>query len=299
MRILLIGKNGQIGWELQRELTGLGEITATGKEDLDLCDADQISKTVRGIRPDLIINAAAYTAVDKAEAEPDLAMAINGIAPGILAEEAKKIGSALIHYSTDYVFDGNKTTGAYREEDAPNPLSVYGKTKLAGEQAIVRQGAPYIILRTSGVYGSRGRNFMLTILKLAQERKELTIVNDQINSPTWCRSIALATRQIIHSILEPSERLIAENINKVSGIYHLSCQGETSWYEFAKAISRFSKEAQYAKIIPIPTSEYPTPAKRPARSVLSNAKIARVLGVELPLWEEALEQCLGKDSSNY
>jgi dTDP-4-dehydrorhamnose reductase len=297
MRILLIGKNGQIGWELQRELAGLGEITATGKEELDLCQADQIRQTVREIRPDLIINAAAYTAVDKAEDEPDLAMTLNGTAPGILAEEAKKVGSALIHYSTDYVFDGNKTTGAYREEDAPNPLSVYGRTKLVGEQAIVRQEIPYLILRTSGVYGSRGKNFLLTILRLAKERKELRIVNDQISSPTWCRAIAQATRRIVDSLSDPAEKPIAENMNKVSGIYQLSCGGETSWYGFARAILGHSKEAELAKIIPIPTSEYPTPARRPAQSVLSNAKIERVLGIKMPLWDEALKQCLGKNSS--
>ncbi len=297
MRILLIGKNGQIGWELQRELAELGELTATGKEDLDLCDADRIRQTVRAIRPDLIVNAAAYTAVDQAEKEPDLAMALNGTAPGILAEEAKKTGSALIHYSTDYVFDGQKTSGAYQEEDAPNPLSVYGKTKLAGEQAIIREGIPHLILRTSGVYGARGKNFMLTILKLAKAGKELRIVNDQISSPTWCRTIAQATGRIISSLVDPPERQLSENMIPVSGIYHLSCRGETSWYGFAKAILNDSKETQNANIVSIPTSEYPTPARRPARSVLSSTKIARVLGIEMPLWDEALQQCLENNSS--
>ncbi len=295
MRILLIGKNGQIGWELQRELAGRGEIIAPGREELDLSQTDQIRQTVRKVRPDLIINAAAYTAVDQAEQEPDLAMAVNGIAPGILAEEAKKIGSAMIHYSTDYVFDGNKTTGAYREEDTPNPLSVYGRTKLAGEQAIIRQGIPHLILRTSWVYGSRGKNFMLTILKLAKEREELRIVDDQLGAPTWCGAIAEATRRMIVSLADPSERQIAENMNKVSGIYQLSCGGETSWYGFANAILDASNETQHAKIIPIPTSEYPTPARRPARVVLSNAKIKRVLGIEMPLWDEALKQCLDRN----
>jgi len=297
MRILLIGKNGQIGWELQKELAGLGELTATGKKELDLCESARIRQTVREVRPDLIINAAAYTAVDKAEKEPDLAMAVNGTAPGILAEEAKKIGSAMIHYSTDYVFDGNKATGAYREEDTPNPQSVYGQTKLAGEQAIVRQGIPHLILRTSWIYGSRGKNFMLTILKLAKEREEIRIVHDQMGAPTWCGAVANATQRIVLSLVDPAEKPISENINKVRGLYHLSCKGETSWYEFAKAILGRSKEAQPARMIPIPSSEYPTSARRPARSVLSNAKIARVLGVEMPLWEEALEQCLGKDSA--
>lgn len=292
MQILLIGKNGQIGWELQRELAGLGEITATGKEDLDLCDAAQIRQTVRAIKPDLIVNAAAYTAVDKAEEEPDLAMALNGTAPGILAEEARKIGSSLIHYSTDYVFDGHKTSGAYQEKDAPNPLNVYGKTKLEGEKIILRQGIPHLILRTSGVYGSRGRNFMLTVKRLAKEGKDLRIVNDQISSPTWCRTIAQATRLMIVSLATSPERSIAENMGSVSGVYHLSCRGETNWYEFAKAILDCAKEDHQAKILSIPTSEYPTPARRPARSVLSNAKIARVLGIKMPLWGEALKECL-------
>ncbi len=294
MRILLIGKNGQIGWELQKQLARLGEITATGSQELDLCDADQIRQIVNDISPDLIINAAAYTAVDKAEEEPDLAMALNATAPGILAEEAKKTGSALIHYSTDYVFDGNKTTGTYQEEDAPNPLNVYGRTKLAGEQAIVRQGTPHLILRTSGIYGSRGKNFMLTIMKLAKELDEIRIVNDQVNSPTWCGAVAQATKQMILALMDSPEKQLSENMHKVSGIYQLSCGGETSWYEFAQAILSYSKEAQHTKVVPIPTSEYPTPAKRPLRSVLSNAKIDRVLGIKMPLWDEALKQCLGK-----
>lgn len=294
MRILLIGKNGQIGWELERKLAGLGEITAPGKQELDLCHADQIRQTVREIRPDLIINAAAYTAVDKAEDEPDLAMTLNGVAPGILAEEAKKVGSALIHYSTDYVFDGNKASESYQEEDAPNPLSVYGRTKLVGEQAIVRQEIPYLILRTCWVYGTRGKNFLLTILRLSKERKEIRIVNDQLGAPTWCGAIAQATRRIVDSLVDPTEKHLVENMNKVSGIYQLSCGGETSWYGFARAILEHSKGAELAKIIPIPTSEYPTPARRPARSVLSNAKIERVLGIKMPLWDEALKQCLGK-----
>lgn len=298
MRILLIGKNGQIGWELQKELAGLGQLTATGKNELDLCDPARIRQTVREIKPGLIINAAAYTAVDKAEEEPDLAMAVNGTAPGVLAEEAKKIGSALIHYSTDYVFDGKIPSGAYQEEDAPKPQSVYGQTKLAGEQAIAPQVIPHLILRTSWVYGSRGKNFMLTILKLAKERKELRIVNDQLGAPTWCGAIAQATRQIILSLVGHSERNFTENMNKVSGIFHLSCRGETSWYGFAKAFLDYSKDAQHVKMIPIPSSEYPTPARRPARAVLSNAKIARDFGIEMPGWEDALKQCLGKDSSH-
>ena len=298
MRILLIGKNGQIGWELQKALEGLGELTATGKNELDLCDPTQIQQIIHEIKPGLIINAAAYTAVDKAEEEPDLTMAVNGTAPGILAQEAKQIGSALIHYSTDYVFDGKIPSGAYQEEDAPNPLNVYGQTKLAGEQAIAQQAIPHLILRTSWVYGSRAKNFMLTILKLAKEQKEFRIVNDQVGAPTWCGVIAKATQQIILSLLDPSKEQISEKMNTISGIYHLSCKGETSWYGFAKAILDYSIETQPAKMSPIPSSEYQTPAKRPARSVLSNAKIARNLGIQMPLWEEALKQCLGNVSSH-
>jgi dTDP-4-dehydrorhamnose reductase len=298
MSILLIGKNGQIGWELNKELADLGEIVAPGSEDLDLCQPELIRQWVQQVKPDLIINAAAYTAVDKAEAEPDLAMSVNGVAPGILAEEAKKIGSAMIHYSTDYVFDGEKATGAYLEDDICNPQNVYGQTKLAGEQAIMKVGTPHFILRTSGVYGSRGKNFMRTILKLANEGKELRIVNDQISSPTWCGAIAQATKQTLLPFLNHPSGEISTKIDPVSGIYHLSCRGETSWHGFAKAILDHSKHNLPAsKLIPIPSIEYPTPAKRPAYSVLSNAKIVRALGIEMPKWQDALRKCLENYSS--
>jgi dTDP-4-dehydrorhamnose reductase len=188
-RILLTGKNGQVGWELQRTLATLGEVVTLDRQDLDLADPDSIRRVVREHKPNLIVNAAAYTAVDKAEEESDLAMVINGTAPGILAEEAKRLSAAIIHYSTDYVFDGSKNT-PYTEEDAPNPLNVYGRTKLAGERAIQAVGAPYLILRTSWVYGMRGKNFLLTILRLARERNEIKVVNDQIGAPTWSRIIA-------------------------------------------------------------------------------------------------------------
>lgn len=293
MRILLIGKNGQIGWELKRELAGLGEIVALGKEDLDLCQPDRIRQTVQQVRPGLIINAAAYTAVDRAEEEPDRAMAINGAAPGILAEEAKKTGAALIHYSTDYVFDGEKTSGAYIETDVLNPKNVYGLTKLAGERVIVKMKIPHIILRTSGVYGSRGKNFMRTMLKLADEGEELRVVNDQVNSPTWCGAIAQATKRVLLPFLDPPPGKISERMSPVSGIYHLSCRGETNWYEFAKAILRYSKCGRPSlKLQSIPASKYPTAAKRPAYSVLNNAKIERVLGIEMPHWEDGLKMCI-------
>ncbi len=198
-RILITGTNGQVGFELLRSLAGLGTVIAAGRDELDLADPDAIRRTLRDTKPGLIVNAAAYTAVDKAEAEPELALAINGVAPGILAEEAKRLGAALIHYSTDYVFDGSK--GApYTEDDAPRPISAYGRTKLAGEHAIQAVGVPHLILRTSWVYGARGSNFLLTILRLAKEREELSIVDDQIGAPTWSRAIAMATAGILERL---------------------------------------------------------------------------------------------------
>jgi len=292
MRILLTGKTGQIGWELERELAGLGEVTATGRQELDLSQADQIRACVRRVRPDLIVNAAAYTAVDQAEKEPDLAMAINGAAPGIFAEEAQKSGAVMIHYSTDYVFNGEKNTGPYVEDDPPGPMSVYGQTKLAGELAIAKQEIPHLILRTSWIYGLRGKNFLQTILRLAKEREELRIVNDQTGSPTWCRSVATATRRIVARLSASSAGKNISSLKSVSGVYHLSCAGETSWHGFARAIVDSAKFDPPPRVVPIPTSEYPTPARRPRYSVLSNAKVQRVLEIELPNWKEALQQCL-------
>lgn len=297
MRTLLTGKTGQVGWELERQFADLGDLVATDRSELDLSQEDQIRKTVRRVRPQLIVNAAAYTAVDQAEKEPDLAMAVNGTAPGILAEEAGKIGAALIHYSTDYVFDGEKSSGPYVEDDLPNPKGIYGQSKLAGEQAIVSQGIPYLILRTSWVYGARGRNFFMTILRLAKEKEELRVVNDQIGSPTWCRSIAEATRQILLRFLDSSTEKNLDSLAEVSGLYHLSCEGQTSWYDFTEAILKHSGLTQRPRVIPIPTSEYPTPAARPKYSVLSNAKIKRVFKTEMPNWQDALKQCMGSDTS--
>ena len=202
MKILLTGKNGQVGWELQRTLTTLGDVVAIDRKGMDLANPDSIRNTIRAVRPDLIVNAAAYTAVDKAESEPELAMAINGIAPGIMAEEAGRLGAAMVHYSTDYVFDGTKTT-PYTEGDILNPINVYGKTKLAGEQAVQAAGIPHLIFRTSWVYGLRGRNFLLTILRLAKEWDELKIVDDQIGAPTWSRMVAEATATILAQCLFP------------------------------------------------------------------------------------------------
>ncbi len=296
-KILLIGKNGQVGWELQRTLQPLGEVMAVVREQIDVSDPDSIKKIIREVQPKIIVNAAAYTAVDKAESEPELAMKVNGVAPGIMAEEAKQLGALLVHYSTDYVFDGTKQ-GAYTEEDTPNPLSVYGKTKLAGEQAIQASGAAHLILRTSWVYGMRGKNFLLTILRLAQERPELKIVDDQIGAPTWSRMIAESTAQILARCFSP----IAHHslpITEFTGIYHLTAGGKTSWHGFAKAIlalPHFNKGGQggfpIPKLTPIPTSEYPLPAPRPSNSVMSNEKLAHVFGIAVPQWDEALRLCM-------
>jgi len=284
--LMLTGKNGQVGWELQRALAPLGEVVALDRTQLDLANPSQIRERVREIKPGLIVNAAAYTAVDRAEAEPEPAMAVNGIAPGILAEEAKRIGAAIVHYSTDYVFDGAKAT-PYTEDDTPNPLNVYGRTKLAGEQAIRAVGAPHLILRTSWVYGMRGKNFLLTILRLAREREELKIVDDQIGSPTWSRAIAAATARILSA-----GRLSTAD---ASGIYHLTASGGTTWHGFAKAILALDPhptEQVCKNLKPIPTAAYPTPARRPAYSVLSNDKLKAAFGVALPGWEQGLKSAL-------
>lgn len=284
-KIMLVGKNGQVGWELCRTLPSLGDVVALNRQQLDLSSPEQIRQRVREIRPNLIVNAAAYTAVDRAEEEPETAMAINGIAPGILAEEAKSINAAIIHYSTDYVFDGTKTT-PYTEDDEPNPLNVYGETKLEGERAIQATGVPHIILRTSWVYGLRGKNFLMTILRLAREKEELRVVDDQIGSPTWSRMIAEVTAQILAQGYS--------TFSEKKGIYHLSTGGQTSWYGFAKDILAQTPESglQCQKIIPIPTSDYPTPARRPAYSVLSNDKLSKDFGLVLPDWKSALKLVL-------
>lgn len=285
-KILVTGKNGQVGWELQRTLAPLGQVIALDAEDMDLSDADAIRRKVREIAPHIIVNPAAYTAVDKAESEPDLAMAINGTAAGVLAEEAKQLDALLIHYSTDYVFDGTKAS-PYVESDTPNPQSVYGKTKLAGEQAIQAVGGKHLILRTSWVYGVHGGNFVKTILRLAKERSELRIVADQYGAPTWARLLATSTAQVI-------DGYSAEK----SGVYHLTPHGRTNWHEFAEEIVRLARQYDDALkdkplvIHPIVTHEYPLPAKRPANSSLSTEKIHQTFGLELPQWEKDLAECV-------
>lgn len=274
---------------MQRTLAPLGEVVALDRRQLDLSRPDQIRERVREIKPSLIVNAAAYTAVDRAEEEPELAMAVNGVAPGILAEEARRLNAVMVHYSTDYVFDGTKTT-PYTEEDEPRPLNVYGKTKLEGERAIQAVGLPHLILRTGWVYGMRGKNFLLTILRLAKERDELKIVDDQIGAPTWSRTIAEVTAQILKANASP--------VTDLSDIYHLTASGSTSWYGFAKAIleldpNRAEQVCRQPK--PILTAEYPTPARRPAHSVLPNAKLKAAFGIVLPGWEQSLKLALEKD----
>jgi dTDP-4-dehydrorhamnose reductase len=284
-KILVTGKTGQVGWELQRTLATLGQVIAPDRRGMDLGDPDSIRAAIRACSPQIIVNAAAYTAVDQAESEPDLALAINGAAPGIMAEEAKRLGALLVHYSTDYVFDGAKS-GPYTEDDQPNPLSAYGSSKLAGERAIAASGARYLIFRTSWVYGARGKNFLRTILRLAQERDELRIVDDQVGAPTWCRAIAEATAQALACTQ-------ARDAPNVSGTYHLSTAGSTSWCGFAKAI--LERSGRSCKVVPIASSEYPLPARRPRNSVLSNAKLNTRIGIALPDWSSALELCLQQD----
>ncbi len=272
-KILLLGKNGQVGWELQRTLAPLGNVVALEQDELDLVRVGDIRSTVQELKPDIIVNAAAYTAVDKAESEPDLAMAVNGNAPGVLAEEAKKLGALLVHYSTDYVFDGTKDT-PYTEKDVPNPLNVYGKTKLAGEQAIQAVEGNHLIFRTSWVYGTRGQNFFLTMLRLAREREEIRVVDDQIGAPTWCRMLAESTALILAQGINREEGF-NDYFEERKGIYHMTAGGQTSWYGFAKhIIDSISPEEKVVKrIIPIRTKDYSYQAERPLSSVMSNAKL--------------------------
>ncbi len=286
MKILLTGVNGQVGWELLRTLAPLGEVVAADRSVLDLADTASIRRSVAAIAPDLIVNPAAYTAVDKAESEPDLAHAINALAPAELAA----CGVPLVHFSTDYVFDGRKSS-AYIEEDVPNPLGAYGATKLAGDLAVQRAGAPHLILRTSWVYGLRGRNFLLTMQRLARERDTLGVVDDQFGAPTWSRLIAEATALVVARWLERPDR------NTVSGIYHLTCGGRTSWHGFTAAILAHlaQTETKLAKLNAIPTTAYPTPAARPTNSQLHCGKLAATFGVRLPDWEKALALCLDQD----
>jgi dTDP-4-dehydrorhamnose reductase len=287
--ILVTGVNGQVGFELARTLQGLGNVVAVDRATLDLSNLDQVRAVVRDVRPALIVNPAAYTAVDKAEEEFDLAMRINGEAPGVLAEEAKKLGAALIHYSTDYVFNGEKD-GAYVEDDPTDPQNAYGRTKLAGEQAIAATGVNHLVLRTSWVYGTRGKNFLLTMLRLGADRPELKVVADQFGAPTWSNTIATLTAHLSAQAFAAEDS--ATWWSERSGIYHLCAGDATSWHGFASAIFELADLPNRPKTLPIPASDYPTPAKRPSNSRMSNEKLAQVFGLAAPHWRDALKLCL-------
>ncbi len=296
MRILLIGRGGQIAWELRRTLACLGEVHAIDRWStpiaVDLENSNSIQSAIRSIKPNLIVNAAAYTAVDKAEQAFDLAKQINGVAPGVIAESAAEIGAGMIHYSTDYVFPGNAKV-PYIENDKTGPINNYGLSKLQGEQAIEQVGIPHFIIRTAWVYGRRRQNFLLTMLRLLKERQELTVVNDQTGSPTWCRSIAICSALMIakcqpDGYFRPEDR---------SGVYHVSNGEEASWYEFAGAIKDTSRKLGLlpdgsAKIYPVSSADFPTPAKRPSFSLLCNDRLYNLFGFRLCSWRQSLLQCL-------
>jgi dTDP-4-dehydrorhamnose reductase len=285
--ILIIGKIGQVGWELRRTLACLGKVVSVDFPDIDLTNPDSITACVRGTRPQVIVNAAAYTAVDKAETDFHKCNLINGVAPGILAEEAKKHSALLVHYSTDYVYDGSKTT-PYTETDLPNPLGAYGRSKLAGDNAIVQVDGNHLIFRLCWVYGARGQNFMLTMMRLAREREQLRVVRDQFGCPTWARMIAETTG------LALKQAMTGPDPASLKGLYHLAASGLTTWHGFADAIVRLMPpEGKKCKSVEgITTAEYPTPAKRPAYSVLSCEKLQNTFGLQLPDWEESLKHVM-------
>jgi dTDP-4-dehydrorhamnose reductase len=285
MKILLTGLDGQLGQQLQPLLAPLGDLTTVGRETLDLANPENISRVIEEVKPEIIVNAAAYTAVDKSESEVELATAVNGTAPGILAAEAEKLGATLIHVSTDYVFDGTRSV-PYLETDPTNPLGVYGGSKLMGEEAIQQTNAKYVIIRTAWVYGALGKgNFVKTMLRLGKEREELRVVYDQVGTPTWTGDLAKAISELI-------PRLNADNL----GFYHYTNSGAISWYDFAIAIFEEAEKLGFPlkikRVVPITTAEYPTPAKRPAYSVLNCAKISKVLETHPPHWRQGLREML-------
>jgi dTDP-4-dehydrorhamnose reductase len=277
LKILLTGRTGQVGWELQRHLGPLGQIVAPERAALDLGRPDTVAAVVRSVRPDVIVNAAAYTGVDRAESEASACFAANAESVAVLAHEAARGGTLLVHYSTDYVFDGTKRS-PYVETDPTAPINTYGRSKLAGELEIVRSGCRHLIIRTSWVYAMRGHNFLLTMLRLARERPELRVVNDQVGAPTWAGDIAAATMAAI------------DRAQSVEGLFHVAAGGATTWFEFARRILALSGLA--TPVIPIPTSEYPTPAARPPYSVLDSSRFETATGVRIGLWDERLRACL-------
>lgn len=288
-KFLLIGKNGQVGWELRRTLSPLARVMAVDYPEIDLTDAVAARRLVLDHKPNVVINAAAYTAVDKAESETKTAQLINSVAPGVLAEAAKQVGALMIHYSTDYVFDGTKQT-PYLETDPPNPLGAYGRTKLEGDEAVRAAGGNHLIFRLCWVYGARGQNFLLTMQRLARERETLRVVKDQFGCPTWSRLIAEATTLALR------QALAASDANAFNGTYHLAAGGSTSWHSFASRIVELmsAAERRCREVVGITTAEYPTPAKRPAYSVLDCGKLKTTFGIQLPDWENGLRLVLDK-----
>jgi dTDP-4-dehydrorhamnose reductase len=307
--ILLTGKTGQLGAELNRLLPKLGEVIAPDRSELDLRDPETIRRVMRDAKPQLVVNAAAYTAVDASETDEANALAVNAEGPQVLALEARNLGALLIHFSTDYVFDGLKNT-PYAESDSPNPLNAYGRTKLAGEEAIRNSGAAHLIFRTSWVYATSGRNFLLTILRLATEREELKIVDDQIGAPTSARDLAKATTAVLNGMIARTSGQLASP--KVTGTYHMAAAGQTNWYEFAKAILEEAARAPQGlpwltsatngrpiiarRVLPTSTQAFGSPTHRPAYSVLSNARLIEGFGVTLADWRAQLHECFSSSS---
>ncbi len=289
VKILLFGRDGQLGTALSKHLQGRDGFKAYGKAGLDLCNLAFLRQTILQEKPQVILNAAAYTAVDQAESDQDAANLINSEAPGVMAAAARTVGALLVHYSTDYVFDGRACI-PYTEDAPAHPSGVYGKTKLAGERAIRAAGAAHLIIRTAWLYSSVGKNFLRSILRLAQERDELRVVNDQTGSPTYAAAVAEASLQMLPQV-------IAKGIDESKiGTFHMTCQGATTWYSFTHKIMQLADKPQ-VRVTPITSAEYPTPARRPAYSVLDNSKLARVFGITLPHWEQALKQCMMEHES--
>ncbi|MFC5520602.1 dTDP-4-dehydrorhamnose reductase [Polaromonas jejuensis] len=297
MKILLLGKKGQVGWELQRSLAPLGELIALDRHSPELCgdlaDLQGLAQTVQTVRPDVIVNAAAHTAVDKAESEPELARLINATAPGLLAQEANKLGAWLVHYSTDYVFDGSGSR-PWTETDTPAPLNVYGQTKVEGEQLIAANCKNYLIFRSSWVYAARGDNFAKTMLRLAQERERLTVIDDQWGAPTGAELIADVTAHAIRHILQRPQD---------AGLYHLAASGETTWHGYAKHLIAQAGRVQHAmkivarEVTSVPGSAFPTPAKRPHNSRLDTTKLQTTFGLGLPSWQQGVDRMLNEIST--
>jgi len=290
VRLLVTGANGQVGCELRQSLAPLGQVIALDRAACDLARPAEAARILREAAPDIIVNAAAYTAVDRAEQEEELATLINGTAVGEIAQAARQLGALLIHYSTDYVFDGRKDA-PYAEDDVPSPISAYGRSKLAGERAIAQCGGRYLIVRTSWIYAARGHNFLKTVLRLARERDELRIVEDQIGAPTWARDLAAATAVMTRQARQEIARDDFE-----SGLFHVTGSGATSWFVFAKAVVKQAEQygllARKSKIVPIASSEYPVAATRPKNSRLSGARARHRFQIALPEWEQSLAVCM-------